>query len=160
MILRQLIFALRAVRTQLGAKQTRLVTNTLPWWVNPTKPLGTDEARGIARLLTTIQTKTIPRIYIGKDSDKEKQRAESIAHPFSKHAPYVLLAYIEAMNDPLCTLPLAVRTELEPGLFTLCDMISEHGRDAIMVSSLDAGGKATLKNIWREYEKQKYVGKG
>jgi hypothetical protein len=39
-------------------------------------------------------------------------------------------------------------------------MINEHSRDAMMVSALDAGGKATMKALWKEYEKQRYVGKG
>lgn len=29
-----------------------------------------------------------------------------------------------------------------------------------MVSALDSGGKMVLKGLWREYEKQRYVGKG
>jgi len=29
-----------------------------------------------------------------------------------------------------------------------------------MVSALDAGGKTIMKDLWTEYEKQKYVGKG
>lgn len=159
MVVRLLLSALRSVRPQLGAKQSQLVSDSMPWHINTSEPLGAEEARAVGRLLTSLQTKTIPRTF--KEKDKaESQRAESLAHPFSKHAPYVLLAYIEAMNHPLCVLPLAVRRELEPGLFALCDMMSEHGRDAIMVSALDAGGKATLKALWREYEKQRYVGKG
>lgn len=83
-----------------------------------------------------------------------------MAKPFSKHAAYVLKAYIEAMNDPLCVLPLNLRQSLQPGLFSLCDMISDHSRDAVMVSAPDAGGKVVMKALWKEYEKQKYVGKG
>ncbi|KLO20414.1 hypothetical protein SCHPADRAFT_991789 [Schizopora paradoxa] len=158
MVLRLLILALRSVRQELGAKQTKQVTDTLPWWISPTsQPLGAAEARAVARLLTTLQTKTIPFVRMHKSGE---QKAESLARPFSKHAPYVLTAYIDALNDPLCSIPLPVRKELEPGLFSLCDMMTEHGRDAIMVSALDSGGKATLKSLWREYEKQRYVGKG
>jgi hypothetical protein len=29
-----------------------------------------------------------------------------------------------------------------------------------MVSALDAGGKATMKALWKDYDAQKYVGKG
>jgi len=29
-----------------------------------------------------------------------------------------------------------------------------------MVSALDAGGKSVMKVLWKEYEKQRYVGKG
>ncbi len=158
MVLRLLFLSLRTARQELGAKQTKQVTDTLPWWIAPTsQPLGAAEARAVARLLTTLQTKTIPSARMHSSGEKT---AESLARPFSKHAPYVLTAYIDAMNDPLCSIPLAVRKELEPGLFSLCDMMTEHGRDAIMVSALDSGGQATLKSLWREYEKQRYVGKG
>ena len=104
-----------------------------------------------------MTTKTIVR---GQTSVADNNKAESLARPFSKHAAYVLQAYIEALNDPLCIIPSDTRKELEPGLFALCDMMGEHSRDALMVASLDAGGKIVLKTIWREYEKQKYVGRG
>ena len=158
-VLRLLVSSLRNLRPQLVAKQAQLVADTLPWWIHPSHPLGTEEARAVARLLTSLQAKTVPRTFREKDK-VEVQRAESLVQPFSKHATYVLLAYIETLNHPLCVLPLGVRRELEPGLFALCDIMSEHSRDAIMVSALDAGGKATLKGLWREYEKQRYVGKG
>jgi hypothetical protein len=39
-------------------------------------------------------------------------------------------------------------------------MLNEHTRDALMVSALDASGKAAMKGLWREYEKQRYTGEG
>ncbi|KAI0724331.1 Urb2/Npa2 family-domain-containing protein [Cerioporus squamosus] len=133
------------LRQLLGAKQSRIVMDTLPRWIAPTQPLSGQESKALARLLTTLTTKTMP---------------ESLVRPFSKHAAYVLTAYIEAVNDPLCSVSSAVRKELQPGLFALCDMLGEHNRDAMMVAALDAGGKATMKVLWKEYEKQRYVGKG
>ncbi len=56
-------------------------------------------------------------------------------------------------------LMLEMRRELEPGLVTLCGLMGEHARDALVVG-LDANGKALLKLIWREYEKQRYTGQG
>ncbi|EKM60878.1 uncharacterized protein PHACADRAFT_133752 [Phanerochaete carnosa HHB-10118-sp] len=156
-VLRRLHMSLRHVRPQLGAKQSKMVTDTLPRWVNTHDPLSSEEARALARLLTTMTTKTVVR---GQQHTADGAKAESLARPFAKHAAYVLQAHIEALNDPLCVVPGDVRRELEPGLFALCDMMGEYSRDALMVSALDAGGKAVLKNIWREYEKQKYVGKG
>lgn len=158
MILRQLIMVMRRLRPQLGAKQSKIVTDTFPVWVNGGHPLAAEEGRALARLLTTLTSKTIVRTL--QSSSADSQKAESLAKPFSKHAAYVLKGYVDAMNDPLCVIPLNVRTELQPGLFSLCDMISEHSRDAMMVSALDAGGKATMKALWKEHEKQRYVGKG
>jgi hypothetical protein len=82
-----------------------------------------------------------------------------VGKPFSKHAAYVLAAYIEALNDPLCVLSTEMRRELEPGLFTLCEIMGEHTRDALVVG-LGGSGKAALKLIWKEYEKRRYVGRG
>lgn len=158
MILQQLIMAIRQLRPHLGGKQSKLVTDTLPIWINAAEPLGVEEGRALARLLTTLTSKSIVRTH--QTSSTENQKAESLAKPFSKHAAYVLKAYIDAMNDPLCILSLDLRKELQPGLFSLCDMMSEHSRDAMMVSLLDAGGKVVMKGLWKEYEKQKYVGKG
>lgn len=131
--------------------------STQPKWINASQSLGIPEARALSRVLETLTTKTITRVHA---ATTDSQKAESLATPFAKHAAYVLKAYIEAMNDPLCVLGLDVRKELYPGLYALCSMIGEHSRDALMVSALDAGGKATLKALWKEYEKQRYVGRG
>jgi len=42
----------------------------------------------------------------------------------------------------------------------LCGMLNDYSRDALMASATDAGEKALVKALWREYEKQRYVGKG
>jgi len=158
MILRQLVMTMRQLRPRLGAKQSKLVTDTFPVWVNAVHPLAIEEGRALARLLTTLTSKSVVRT--NQSLSPDSQKAVSLAKPFSKHAAFVLKAYMDAMNDPLCVMTLDVRNELRPGLFSLCDMISEHSRDAMMVSTLDAGGKAIMKSLWKEYEKQRYVGKG
>jgi hypothetical protein len=157
MVLRQLILSIRRLRPQLGAKQSKMIVDTLPKWINAADPLNAEEAKGLARLLESLSTKSVPRNRLFSHGN---QKAESLAQAFSRHAPFVLNAYIDAMNDPLCIMPLEIRKELMPGLFSLCDMLNEHTRDSLMVSSLDTGGKATMKSLWREYEKQKYIGKG
>ncbi|KAG6837114.1 hypothetical protein H0H93_014420 [Arthromyces matolae] len=156
-ILRQLLMIPRTVRPNLGTKQSALVTDTLPQWLNPKQPVGVEEVKALARLLETLTVKTVVR---NNAPNTETQKAESLAKPFSKHAVYVVKAYVTAMNDPLCLLPSEHRKELQRGLFALCSMISDHNRDAMMVSTLDAGGKLTMKSLWKEYEKQRYVGKG
>lgn len=162
LVLRQLIMLSRKIRPQLGAKQSKIVTDTFPSWLSASQPLSTDEARALARLLTSLTTKTVPRthVHVHPSTSTESQKAESLAKPFSKHASYVLVAYVDAFNDPLCILSAEMRGDLEPGLFALCEMVGEHSRDALMVSALDSGGKTIIKSLWREYEKQRYVGKG
>jgi len=160
MLLRQLLLCMRACRPNLGAKQTNIIMSTQPRWIHSAQPLGVDEAKMLGRLLEGLLTKTTVRFLASSSSTSDTQKAESLAKPFSKHAAYVLEAYIESMNDPLCVLSLEVRKELQPGIFALCSMISDHSRDALMASALDAGGKTILKSLWKEYDKQKYVGKG
>ena len=158
LLLRGLLLCMRACRANLGARQTALVMNTQPRWLSAAQPLGAEEARVVARLLEGLTAKTVVRVPTGPTTAPAK--AESLAKPFAKHAAYVLKAYVDAMGTPLVVLALDVRRELLPGLFALCGMVSEHSRDALMVSALDGGGRATLKALWKEYDKQRYVGRG
>ncbi|KAF8845403.1 hypothetical protein BDN67DRAFT_961740 [Paxillus ammoniavirescens] len=159
LVLRQLMMITRSIRPQLGAKQSKIVTDTFPSWISSSQPLAADEGCALARLLTTLTAKTVPRTYT-HPPPTESQKAESLAKPFAKHAGYVLIAYIDALNDPLCVMTTEMRRELEPGLFALCEMVGEHSRDAVMMSALDSSGKTIMKALWKEYEKQRYVGKG
>ncbi|KAF9243805.1 Urb2/Npa2 family-domain-containing protein [Melanogaster broomeanus] len=161
LLLRQLTMLTRTTRPQLGAKQSKIVTDTFPSWISSSQPLSAHEGRALARLFTALTTKTVPRAHAHPPtSSTEPQKSESLAKPFAKHAGYVLISYIDALNDPLCVMTPAMRRELEPGLFALCEMVGEHSRDAIMLSALDSGGKTIMKMLWKEYEKQRYVGKG
>ncbi|KAH9075806.1 Urb2/Npa2 family-domain-containing protein [Lactarius deliciosus] len=156
-IMRQLIFALRSPRPMLGAKQCAIVADSLPAWINPSRPLGVEESKELSRLFTSLSAKTLVRVH---GPSAGIQKPESLARPLSKHVACVLQAYLDVLNDPLCVLAADIRRELQPGLFVLCDILNDHTRDALMVSVLDAGGKAAMKGLWREYEKQRYTGKG
>lgn len=155
MVLRQLFSLIRGVRPLLGIKQYRIVANAFPKWINPVDPVREAEANSLARLLTAFTTKFFVRSH-----SNDTQKADSLARPFGRHAPYVLLSYLQLMNDPLSVLSASMRRELEPGLFALCSMMGENGRDTLMVQNLDTGGKALLKSLWKEYGKQRYIGKG
>jgi hypothetical protein len=159
LLLRQFILCFRQQRPQLGAKQSRQVSDTLPIWISPADSLGVDEARALSRLIENLGTKTIVRIFAAPPSGTEAA-ATSLARPFSKHAASVIQAYVDTINDPLCTVSAGVRREMRPGLFMLCGMLGEHTRDAMMASSLDSSGKIIMKGLWHDYEKQRYVGKG
>ncbi|KAG1757888.1 hypothetical protein EDB19DRAFT_1822830 [Suillus lakei] len=106
MVLRQLVSCMRSLRPQLAAKQSRIVTDTLPSWIAPSEPLGVPEARALARLFTSLTTKSVPRAHMQPNAE---QKAESLSKPFAKHAAYVVTAYIDAMNDPLCVMRADVR---------------------------------------------------
>ena len=157
MVLQRLVTMVRVIRPGLGAKQARTVTNSFPFWVNSKQPLGISEVKSLSRLLVSLTTKTAVRL-VG--SAQENQKMESLVRPFGKHASYVLVTYVQAMNDPLCVVYASTRKELHPGLFALCEMLSDHDREAMVLSALDGGGKATMKTLWNDYKKQKYVGQG
>ena len=156
-VLRRLVAMIRATRPGLGVKQARTVANSFPLWVNSGQPLGISEVKALSRLLVSLTTKATVRL-VGRT--QENQKMESLARPFGKHASYVLVAYVQAINDPLCVVYAGHRKELYPGLFALCEMLTDHDREAMVLSTLDGGGKATMKTLWNDYKKQKYVGQG
>lgn len=155
-ILCRLILLLRISRPQLGTKQYRLIASEYPRWINPLDSCSTPEATTLARLLTTFTTKTSVR----SRGNDETPSATSLARSFARHAPYVLLAYLQAVSDPLVFLPAQARKGLQPGLFALCAMTGEHGRDTLMVQNLTAEQQILLKTLWGDYAKQRYTGKG
>lgn len=157
MVLQRLVAMVRAARPGLGVKQTKAIANSFPFWFNVREPLGIPEFKALSRVLVSLTTKTTVR---GVGSVQENQKMESLARPFGKHAPYVLVTYTQAVNDPLCVVYAATRKELYPGLFALCDLLSDHDREAMVLSALDGGGKAAMKTLWNDYKKQKYVGQG
>ncbi|KAJ3870156.1 Urb2/Npa2 family-domain-containing protein [Lentinula novae-zelandiae] len=157
-VLRRLIQSMQSPRPSLGPKQSALVSRSLPFWINIRDPLGVEESNALSRLLESLNTKNVVRKLTTSTTTPSK--AESLAKPFSKHASYVIKAYVESLNNPLCELSTAVRKELQPGLYALCGMMNDFSRDTLMASATDAGEKAIVKALWKEYEKQRYVGKG
>ncbi|KAJ3934391.1 MAG: Urb2/Npa2 family-domain-containing protein [Lentinula lateritia] len=157
-VLRRLIQSMQSPRPSLGPKQSALVSRSLPFWINIRDPLGVEESNALSRLLESLNTKNVVRKLTTSTTTPSK--AESFAKPFSKHASYVIKAYVESLNNPLCELSTAVRKELQPGLYALCGMMNDFSRDTLMASATDAGEKAIVKALWKEYEKQRYVGKG
>ncbi|KIO00935.1 hypothetical protein M404DRAFT_29133 [Pisolithus tinctorius Marx 270] len=101
-VLRRLLLTIRRMRSQPGAKQSKLVTGKL-------RPL-----------LTALTVKTVPCVRTTQHTAiaAETQKAETLAKPFAKHVEHILLAYIDSMNDPLYILTPEIRWELEPGLFS------------------------------------------
>lgn len=144
----------------LGQRQYRSISCRLPSWISLSQPLGGEEAALLSRLLVGLTTKTAIRgmgtAFAPYETGKDVQ---SLAKPFGKHASCVVAAYIGLLNDPLCHIDRETRAELTPGLFALCGMLGEKGRDALM-PILDNGGKAIFKTLWSSYESQKYVGQG
>ncbi|KAI6017075.1 hypothetical protein EDC04DRAFT_2870150 [Pisolithus marmoratus] len=123
-VLHRLLLIAKCGHPKLGAKQSKLVAGMLPSWVSPSQLLS------VAEICAFIAAET--------------QKAKSLAKPFTKHVGHVLLAYIDCMNDPLCILTPEMWQELEPGLFSLCQMLGKYNRDALMVFSLDSGSNPRI----------------
>lgn len=161
-VLEHLIGCLRAVRPNLGGRQHRLLANSLPGWLNVSaQPLGASEAKALARLLTSLTAKTIPRVPAHLQAAASNQKADSLAGPLAKHAPFLLLAYVRLLTDLSSVVSPLLRRELEPGVGAVCEMVGDRDRDAIMVGGgLDAGGKGVLKMVWNEWDSKRYAGRG
>ncbi|KAG8709589.1 hypothetical protein FRC09_000584, partial [Ceratobasidium sp. 395] len=114
------------------------------------------KATELARLLVGLTTKNAPVTVRNRVEPKQTTKAESLARPFARHAPYLLVAYADSAAE----MSLAVRTALKPGLFALCGMCGTPARDMIMVTMLDTVEKEIFGATWREWEAQKYAGEG
>jgi hypothetical protein len=114
------------------------------------------KATELARLFVGLSTKNAPVTLRGKAEQKPMTKAESLARPFARHAPYLLVAYADSAAE----MSIDVRAALKPGLFALCGMSGAPARDMIMITMLDTVEKEVLGAVWKEWEAQKYAGKG
>ncbi|QRW05760.1 hypothetical protein RhiLY_04759 [Ceratobasidium sp. AG-Ba] len=114
------------------------------------------KATELARVLVGLTTKNTPVTIRSKADQKQPVKAESLARPFARHAPYILVAYAQSAAE----MSGAVRAALKPGLFALCSMCGMPARDMIMVTMLDTVEKEIFGGVWKEWEGQKYIGKG
>lgn len=153
--MRRLFTVLAAPRPNLGRRQLQIVASKLPVWINPSNPLGEEEAKSFNRFLITLKTKNLTRHW-----SKSKDSTESLARPLSNHAIFLLGGYIKVVHDPLIYLPATIRRALESGLHVLCEIATNHSRNTMMLELSDAGERASYKRIWQEFEKQKYAGQG
>ncbi|SPC66010.1 uncharacterized protein UHOD_04626 [Ustilago sp. UG-2017b] len=158
-LLSRLTTLFHRIRSTSGSAK-RQVRRGLPTWLDPilVTPLNAEhEARALSRLLSTLVVKNVS-LKNRSSSTAEGGKAESLARPFSKHATYILVAYLRSLTAANTMVPVKVRQELEVGMLTVCGIVGHHQRDAAMVGLLDSAGKVLMKRIWGEYEKQRYKG--
>ncbi|KAG9011257.1 hypothetical protein FRB93_003058 [Tulasnella sp. JGI-2019a] len=185
--LRSLRDTLGSQKVVLGAKTVEVARIGLPWWISLNGghyELTDNDAKAFGRVLTTLTTKTVGREGFGgagkgrRGVGKEgSHKSESLAPVFSRHAAFVLIAYLKTITDSnssgssrsggaasagvglLTTLSRPTREALEEGVYTLCGLVGDHGRSWVL-QSLNADGRVVLKSLWAEYEKQRYAGMG
>lgn len=150
--------------------------------------LGESHAREFSRLLEGITAKTTSgrsrrEGAVSGGHGATANKVDSLSRPFSKHAVYVILAYIHALLDgsssgmtslgslglgmgmgdiassSVSYLDRRVKRELLVGLCNLCGIIDESERDWVLVSDLlDEAGKSVFKEMWRMWERGRYKG--
>ena len=117
--------------------------------------------------LSKAQIVTVKHANLGE----EQQRLEA---PLAKHAPSILVAYVRAASDPLASLSIDVRRQLEPGVFALCDVMTSRGRAEgrgsegkgiglpFGLGEGDTGEaeKELWADMWRSWSKKRYLGLG
>jgi hypothetical protein len=166
-LLSQLVAPFPTLRAQIGAGHAAAVTSRMPAWLDIARaPLGPQEARALARLLTSLNTKSValPQSLQRKSkaaasgSGERSAKVTSLSKALSKHAPYVLAAHVRTLVHPSTHVSMTVRQELRAGLYALCDVTGTHERDALMLAHLDSGERAVLKSLWAEWEAQRYRG--
>lgn len=160
-LLSSCIAILQRARTTSSAAQKKAASRR-PWWLStePSPDPAAEHAALIARILVSLCS--------AKTEDGQK-----LAGPLAKHASAVLVAYARAASDPWAGLSPAVRKEIEPGLFALCEVVTAggradgRGREGEGVGAAfglgDAHGDAEREvwaDVWRAWGKKRYVGRG
>jgi hypothetical protein len=133
-----------------------------PFWL--AEPLDSSAATSFSRLLSSLASR---RFASGNKST-------SLASSFVKHTSAILVAYVRASADPFAGLSTAVRRELEPGLFALCELITVGGRvdgrgregEGVGLPfglGEGPGGEAEKElwaDLWRDWKTKRYTGQG
>ncbi|WFD23158.1 hypothetical protein MEQU1_001844 [Malassezia equina] len=147
------------VRAHTGETIKQEMATALPAWMDmAAAPLTSTDARALARLLTELGAKTSAVAPAAKRARLSHGTTESLRKPLSKYAVYMLLAYVRCVTMPHTTIAATLRTELQPGLFVLCDVCGEHERDAALKHALDASGQVIFQALWADWERQRYKG--
>ncbi|WFD34398.1 hypothetical protein MCUN1_001237 [Malassezia cuniculi] len=148
-------------RRNAGDAVLRELLESTPCWSDPVaRPLEASDAQSLGRLLSELPVKSTPLVAAAVAQKRRRLdgSAQTLAGAMSKHAIYMLLAYVRCVTSISTTISQPLRHELHPGLMALCSMISSHERDAALKSLLDAPGQLVFKSIWADWERQRYRG--
>lgn len=146
-------------RAHTGMAIERQVHASMPCWLDvAVSPLGLDAAQAFRRVLSELAGKTSVIHVSKKVKPNTPNTTETLAKPMKKHAVYVLVAYARCVTMPHTTIPPNLRQELLPGLFALCDICGDFERDTALKSMLDASAQLVFKDIWRQWDGQRYKG--
>ena len=168
----------RQYNSSAGAR-ARVTSRWPPWLAEPTPPQSADEdganvgglkathAAQLSRLLTSLCNAKLD-----KPRNPSRPGSASIANSLVKHVPAILVAYCRAVGDQWGSISAEIRKELEPGLWSLCEVLTAGGRvDARgregeglgLPFGLGEGGeveKDVWAGMWLNWGKHRYQGKG
>lgn len=148
----------------LGQRAEREARATFPaWaWQGGVKGINKPEAAAVGRLLGSLTTKTTALQHKNKhNSEEAPPKTTSLTAPLSKHAPFLLLAYLRACVHPTCPIPSTLRGELQGGWFEVMDSMGKWEREALMkgfLSEDEEAERGVLRGLWKSWEKERYRG--
>ena len=146
-------------RAHTGTAIERQIHASMPCWLDmAASPLGLDAAQAFRRVLSELAGKTSVIHLSKKAKPNTPNMTETLAKSMTKHAVYILVAYARCVTMPHTTISPNLRQELLPGLFALCDICGDFERDAALKSMLDASAQLVFKDIWRQWDAQRYKG--
>lgn len=131
--------------------------NTVIPWIRPV------HAKALTRLLVSLNTKS-PTLQHSKkrsDSARDDSNPTSLAGPLSKHAPFILIAFLRAATDNTAPLSSEMRRELTVGILEILGTMGKHEREALMRGFLTQSMEAErtlLKQLWKDQERVRYKG--
>ncbi|GAA5926924.1 Urb2 domain-containing protein [Sporobolomyces koalae] len=148
----------------LGQRAEREARATFPaWaWQGGASGINTLEAAAVGRLLGSLTAKTAVVQHKNKQQEQDAHATTtSLTAPLSKHAPFLLLAYLRACVHPTCPIPSALRGELQGGWYEVMDSMGKWEREALMKGFLNEDEEAergVLRGLWKSWEKERYRG--
>ena len=127
-------------------------------WVRP------HHAKALTRLLVSLNTKSSTLQHHKKRSEsssRDDSKTTSLAGPLSKHAPFILVAFLRAATDNAAPLTSEVRRELTVGILEILGTMGKYEREALMRGFLTPSMEAErtlLKQLWKDQERVRYKG--
>jgi len=139
-------------------------TTPAPMWASSGTPWAkAHHAKALTRLLVSLNTKSATLQHHKKRSEasRDDSNPTSLAGPLSKHAPFILVAFLRASTDNAAPLVPDVRKELTVGILEILGTMGKYEREALMRGFLTQSMEAErtlLKQLWKDQERVRYKG--
>ena len=108
----------------------------------------------------TTQRRGSNRAAVSSDRKRNTEQI-SLVGALSKHAPFVLFAYLRRSADTRTPLKPSIRAALLPGVYSLIGVMGQHEREALLRGFLTPNmpvERDQLRSLWTDYDKIRYKG--